>query len=128
MSAGQDVTFKECAGVSKTSKTGICSDKVEKAIAKLIKRVTPKNEVQMKVTPKTEARKKVILKDRSAAVSSRSGEPSKGCVLAQNLTPEEDSTKRPIKINVGGTSADSKRQKMMAKLRSRRRGTLVTYP
>ena len=110
MSAGQDVTFKECAGVSKTSKTGICSDKVEKAIAKLIKRVTLKNEGQ----------KKVILKNKNVADKSRSGKPRGGCVLAQNLTSKEDSTKRPIKINVGGTSANSRRGKMMAKLRSRR--------
>ena len=124
MSTSQGATFKECAGNSKTSKTGICSNKVKETFAKLIKRVTPKNDVHMKVTPKNEVRKKVILKDRGVAVSSRSGKPSEGCVLAQNLTPKEDSTKRPIKINVGGTSANSDRQKMMAKLRSRRRGTL----
>ena len=41
MSATQDMTFKECAEVSMTSKMGVCPDKVEKAIAELVKRVIP---------------------------------------------------------------------------------------
>ena len=70
-------------GGSKTRKTGIRSNKVKKTIAKLIKRVTSKSDVQVKVTPKTEARKKVILKDRSVVDSSRSGEPSEGYVVQE---------------------------------------------
>ena len=41
----QGVIFKECANVSKTSKTRISPEKVEKAIAALVKRVNPKNAV-----------------------------------------------------------------------------------
>ena len=40
-SDGQDVTFKECTEAFKTRGASICPNKVEKAIAKLIKRVTP---------------------------------------------------------------------------------------
>ena len=68
---------------------------IEAAVTKVIKKVTPKNEVLKKVIPKDEA-----LEDKSR--SDKSGE---GCVLAQNLTPEGESAKRPIKNYIGGTSA-----------------------
>ena len=84
--------FKECAKISKTKRAINCPNKIEAAIAKLIKRVAPKNR----------ARKKVILKNESATDKSRSGELMEGCVLAQNLTPKEESTKRPIKLTLGG--------------------------
>ena len=83
---------------------------IEAAVTKVIKKVTPKNEVLKKVIPKDEA-----LKNKS-----RSDKSGKGCVLAQNLTPEGESTEQPIKIDIGGTSAQSKQGKTMAKLRSRR--------
>ena len=68
------------------------ANKIEAAIAKVIRKVTPKNKILKKVIPEDET-----LKDRS-----RSGKSKGGCILAQNLTPKEESTKRPIKINVGG--------------------------
>ena len=91
-SVSQDVVFKECAEVSKTKSANRGPNKIEAAIAKLIKRVIPKNK----------ARRKVILKNESTSDKSRSGESAGGCVLAQNLTPKEESTKRPIKIMLGG--------------------------
>ena len=79
-STSQKVLFEECAKISKTKRASNCPNKIEAAIAKLIKRVTPKNK----------ARKKVILKNKSVDDKSRSGKPSGGCVLAQNLTPKEE--------------------------------------
>ena len=40
--------------------------------------------------------------------------------MVQSLKPKGESTKRPINTNIGGTNAQSKRWKMMAKMRSRR--------
>ena len=73
--------------------------------------------------PKKVIPKNKILKDKSRREDSSPGGENlnkEGFVLAQNLIPEEESTKRPIKINIGGTNAQSKRWKMMTKMRSRR--------
>ena len=106
--------FKECVKASKTKMANRRAinraSRIEVVVAKVIKKVAPKNKVLKKVIPKNET-----LEDKSSSGKSR-----EGCILAQNLTPEEESTKRPIKINVGGTSANSRRGKMNAKLRSRR--------
>ena len=115
-SAGQKLLFEECAKVSKTKRANNHPNMIEAGIPKLIKKVTPKNRARKS--------KKVILKNESNTDKSRSGELMGGCVLAQNLTPKEERTKRPIKINIRGTSANSCREKMMAKLHSHRRGTL----
>ena len=49
MSTSQGAMFKECAKASKTKSASRGSNKIEAAIAKLIKRVTPKNKVRNKV-------------------------------------------------------------------------------
>ena len=90
------------------NKASRLKNKIEAAGAKILKKVIPENNV---------------LEDKSRSEdSSPEGENlnKEDCVLAQNLRPEEESTERPIKINIGGTKAQSKRWKMMAKMRSRR--------
>ena len=91
-SAGQKVLFKECVKASRTKKANSCASKIEAAIAKVIKKVTPKNKVL----------KKVIPKDETLENKSRSGESKGGCILAQSLTPKDENTKRPIKLTLGG--------------------------
>ena len=83
-SAGQKVPFKECdrAFKAKTAdnRANNCASRIESAVAKVIKKVTPKNKVLKKVIPKDET-----LEDKSRSDKSRGG-----CVLAQNLTGEDD--------------------------------------
>ena len=116
MSNGQRVRIKECDKDSKIkpapSKVGNkalpLKNKVEEACAKLLNKVILKSKV---------------LEDKSRSDdSSPEGESlnKEGCVFAQNLTPAGESTKRPIKNNIGGTKVQPKRWKMMAKMQSRR--------
>ena len=107
--------IKERVKVSRTrtapktanNKTSPIKSKIEAAVAKMLKKVIPKNKV---------------LKDKSRYNDSPPGgeELAEGRILVQSLTPEGESAKRPIKSNIGGTKAQSKRWKMMAKMRSRR--------
>ena len=81
VSGGRRVQIKECNRAFKTKtaskKANNQASKIEVAVAKVLKKVTPKSKVLKKVIPKDEA-----LKDKSR--SDKSGE---GCALAQNLTP-----------------------------------------
>ena len=103
--------IKECDKVSKTktanNKAFSTKRKIEAAVAKILKKVIPKNKV---------------LKDKPRYKDSPPGgeEIAEGRIMVQSLTPKGESTKRPIKSNIGGTKAQSKRWKMMAKMRSRR--------
>ena len=108
MSGGQRGQIKEGDRAFKTrtalkmanNKASPIKNKVEAAGAKMLKKVIPKNK---------------ILKDKSRSEdSSPEGENlnREGCVLAQNLTPEGENTKRPIKINIRGTKAQPKRWKL----------------
>ena len=116
MSGGQKVRIKECNKASKTkaaprkanNKAFPPKNKIAAVCVKLFNKVIPKSKV---------------LKDKSRSEDSPPEDEDlngEGCVLAQNLTPEGESTKRPIKINIGGIKAQPKRWKMMAKMRSRR--------
>ena len=97
VSGGRRVKIKECNRVSKTrtalkmvnNKASPIKNRIEAAVAKMLKKVIPKNKV---------------LKDKSRYRGSPPGgaEPEEGCILIQNLKPEGESTKRPIKINIGG--------------------------
>ena len=92
VSSGQRVRIRECDKASKikaalktaNSKAFSPKNKIEAACAKMLKKVIPKNKV---------------LTDKSRSEdSSPEGENlnKEGCVLAHNLTPEGESTKRPI--------------------------------
>ena len=98
VSGGQRVRIKECGKASKTkaalktanNKASLLKNKIEVAGAKMLNKVTPKNKV---------------LKDKSRSKDSLpEGETvnKEGCVLAQNLIPEGENTKRPIKLTLGG--------------------------
>ena len=71
------------------NKASPIKNKIEAAVAKMLKKVIPKNKV---------------LKDKSRRKDSSPGgkELEEECILVQNLTPEGESTKRPIKITLGG--------------------------
>ena len=99
--------IKECDKISKiktaSNKAFSTKRKIEATVAKIIKKVIPKSK---------------LLKDK---ISSPLGDnKSEGRVMVQSLKSKGESTKRPIKTNIGGTNAQSKRWKMMAKMRSRR--------
>ena len=105
VSGSQRVRTKECDKVSKTkaalktanNKASLLKNKIEATGAKMLKKVISKNKV---------------LEDKSrSGDSSLEGENlnKEGCVLAQNLVPDGESTKRPIKINIWGTNAQPKR-------------------
>ena len=94
VSGGQRVRIKECNKASKTkaalktanNKASPLKNKIEVAGVKMLKKVIPENKV---------------LEDKSRSEdSSPEGEilNKEGCVLAQNLVPDGESTKRPIKI------------------------------
>ena len=93
MSDGQRVQIKECdkafkiKAALKTANNK--ANKIEAAVAKMLKKVIPKNKV---------------LKDKSRRKDSSPGgkELEEGCILVQNLTPEGESTKQPIKLTLGG--------------------------
>ena len=105
VSGRQRVQIKECDKASKTksalktanNKASPLKNKIEAAGAKMLKKVIPKSKV---------------LEDKSRSEdSSPEGENlnKEGCVLVQNPIPEGESTKRSIKITIGGTKAQTKR-------------------
>ena len=98
MSGGQKVQIKErdkafkikVALKTANNKASPLKSKIEAAGVEMLKKVIPKNK---------------DLEDKSRREDSSPGDENlneEGCVLAQNLIPEGESTKRPIKNNIGG--------------------------